>query len=158
MAIPSYNTSIITAVGKVQQGIALPQFVIGGKGGSGGTSFKLFKKDTAYTFSLWRSQKYKIGRPFKINEIRIPLSAALATNMTIIPVVYFDDEATNSIGTTINSTNYPDSDKMIFLTPDNFAQALSGKKNFYLELQFTGSALIGVVMPITIDAELTDPI
>jgi hypothetical protein len=158
MSIPVYNTSIITAVGKVQQGVAMPKFVMGGKGGAGATSYKLFKKDTSYVFSLWRSQKYKIGKAFKINEIRIPLSASLGANMTIIPVVYFDDEASNSIGTTINSTNYPNSDKMIFLTPDNFAMGLSGKKNFYLELQFTGSALIGVVFPITIEAELADPI
>jgi len=156
MALPSYNTSVITAVGKVQQGIPFPKFVMGGKGGSGGTQFKLFKQGTPYTFANLRSQLYKIGKQFKITSIRIPLSTAIAANMTIIPVVYFDDSASSSTGTTINSTNYPNSEKAIYLTPDNFAFALTGKKNFFLELQITGSALVGVIFPIIIEIETED--
>jgi hypothetical protein len=145
-------------VGKSQQGVAFPKFIMGGKGGSGGTTYQLFKKGTTYTFALWRSSKFKIGRPFKINQIKLPLSAALATNMAIIPVVHFDDENTNTIGNTINATNYPNSDKIIFLTPDNFSQGLSGKKNFFLELQYTGSALLGAVFPISFEIEIEDPL
>lgn len=156
MAIPVYNTSIITAVGKAQQGFAFPKFIMGGKGGSGGTTYQLFKQGTSYNFGIWRSEKFKIGQPFKINKIIIPLSAAVAANKTIIPVIQFDDELTSSVANTVNNTTYPNSDKVIYLTSDNFAQALSGDKNFYLELQFTGSALIGVTFPILFEVELIE--
>lgn len=156
MSIPVYNTSVITAVAKAQQGLAFPAFIMGGQGGAGGTTYGLYKKSTAYTFALWRSQLFKIGQPFKLVEMRIPLSAPVAANMTIIPVLYFDDGNSSSIGATINSTNYPDSERSIVLTPDNFAHATSGKKNFFLELQFTGSALIGAIFPISIELETLD--
>lgn len=154
MSLPIYSNSIITAVGKALQGVAFPKFVIGGQGGPGGTSYELHKASTSYNFALFRSKKYLIGQRFKITEIRIPLSIALAANMTIIPVIHFDDEASSSPGTTIDSNNYPDSDKMIFLAPDNFSQGTIGQKNFYLELQFTGSALLGVNLPISIEYEI----
>lgn len=158
MSIPTYNTSVITAVGKSQQGLAFPKFIMGGKGGPGGTTYQLFKKSDTYSFAILRSEKKLVGRPFKINEIKFLLSVAMAANMSIVPVIRFDDENSFAVGATINSTNYPNSDKYIFLTPDNFSQALSGDKNFYLELQFTGSALVGVGFPISVEAELLETI
>lgn len=158
MALPSYNVSIITAVGKSQQGFAFPKFIMGGKGGSGGTTYQLFKQGTSYVFSLFRSEKYKIGQPFKIVSIKIPLSTAVAANMTVIPVLYFDDEASSSVGTTINNTNYTNSEKLILLTPDNFGSNVAGDKNFYLELQMTGSALLAITFPIVIEIEILEKI
>lgn len=156
MSLPSYNVSVITAVGKAQQGFAAPKFIMGGKGGSGGTTYTVDKKGTSYTYALWRSEKYKIGENFKITRIKVPLGIAIAANMTIIPVVYFDDEASNAVGTTINSTNYSDSEKMIYLSSDNFSQGLVGQKNFYIEFQVSGSALCPISFPIKIEVEILE--
>lgn len=156
MALPSYNTSLITSVARVQQNIPVPQYVLGGQGGAGGTTYGLFKKTTSYVFSVWRSSVYKIGKEFDVMEIKIPLMPDLVANMTITPVLYFDNEDSNSVGTVINSTNYPNSDRLITLTPKNFSGAVRGKNNFFLELQFSGSALSVVQLPISIDVEVVD--
>lgn len=156
MALPSYNTSIITAVLKAQQGLALPKFVMGGKGGAAGATYQLQKKDTTYAFALWESEKYRIGQPFKIISIKIPLALAVAANMVITPVLKIDDDATTVAGTIINNTNYTNSEKLIFLTPDNFGGNVTGDKNFYLQLQHSGSALLPVTFPIEVKVELLE--
>lgn len=153
MALPTYASSIITAVAKVEQKLPFPSYIIGGRNAS---TYKLFKKSTTYVFNNWRSPVYQIGKNFDVLEIIIPIYPDMTTNMSIIPVLYFDNEATNSIGTTINPTNYPDSDRMIVLTSKNFANSVHGKNNFFLELQFTGSALAVVELPIEIELEVEE--
>lgn len=153
MALPSYASSLITAVSRVQQNIPTPQYVIGGRNSG---SYALFKKTTTHAFSVWRSQVYKIGKPFDVMEIRFAVMPEIAANMTIIPVLYFDNEDSNSIGTTINSTNFANSEKLIELTPKNFANTVHGTNNFFLELQFTGSALVVVELPISIEIEVDE--
>jgi hypothetical protein len=76
--------------------------------------------------------------------------------MTIIPVLYFDNEDTNSVGTTINNTNYTNSEKLITLRPENFNGSVHGTGNFFLELQFSGSALVAVELPISIDIDIDE--
>lgn len=153
MAIPTYNSSLITAVAKVDQSLPLPAFVMGGRNTS---TYALFKKSTTHVFNMWRSPVYRIGSKFDVMKIEFSLVQDMAANMTIIPVLYFDNEDTNSIGTTINSTNYPNSERLIVLTSKNFANGASGKSNFFLELQFTGTALATVALPINIDLEIKE--
>lgn len=154
MSLPTYNASIITAITKVQQDLPFPQFLIGGQGAS--SSYKIFKKTTSYLFSVWRSKVFNIGQNFDVAKITFPIIPDMAANMSIIPVLYFDNQDSNSIGNTINSTTYPNSERLIKLTAKNFNNAVHGRSNFFLELQFTGSALIVVGLPITIDIDVTD--
>ena len=147
MALPSYNTSLISAVAKVPQNFQLSQYVMGGRNAA---SYALFKKTTTYTFSNWRSPVFNIGHNFDVLEIMFPLINGVTTNQTIIPVLYFDNESSNSVGTTINSTNYPNSERYISLSSKDFGNAVHGRNNFFLELQFTGSALAVVGLPIEI--------
>lgn len=151
--LPVYTPSIITAVKKVLQNLPVPQFIMAGYNAS---TYKLFKKSTSYVFNLWRSPVYQIGQNFDILAIRIPIHPDMTTNMSIIPVLYFDNEDSNSVGTTLNSTNYPNSDRLIYLTPKNFSNTVHGRNNFFLELQFIGSALSVVELPITIDLEVQE--
>lgn len=150
MAIPSRASSVITAVSRVQQNLSSPVFVMGGRNAS---TYKLFKKSTTYAFNMWRSPVYRIGSKFDVMKIKFAVTPAMTTNMSIIPVLYFDNEASNSIGATINSTNYTNSERYIVLTAKNFSNATRGQDNFFLELQFTGSALAVVKLPITIEIE-----
>ena len=149
MALPSYSTSAITALAKAQQNMTLPSYVMGGRNAS---AYRLEKITTSYSFAVWRSPKYLRGVPFDVMRISFPVYPAVTTNMTIIPVLYFDNATSSSIGTTINSTNYSGATE-ITLRPPNFASGVRGKSDFFLELQFTGSALAVVGLPITIELQ-----
>ncbi len=154
MALPIYDARLITAINRVQQDINFPQFVVAGRGV--GADYFVSKKDSLYDFTLWRSPVYQIGKNFDIIEIMFSIYPDITTNMSIVPVLYFDNEDSNSVGNTIDSTNYPNSDRLIRLTSKNFANSVHGKNNFFLELQFTGSALAVVELPISIDLEVEE--
>jgi hypothetical protein len=119
--------------------------------GSTGVSHGLDKQGTTYSNAnqVWWSQMYRIGGRFRITRIRIPFAQALTTNMTLTPKIYIDDNITSTTLTTINSTNYP-SARFVTIRPD----ALYGENNFWLELKWTGSALVTVGLPIEIDFEV----
>ena len=153
MALPTYASSIITSVAKVAQLLPFPTYVIGGRNAS---TYKLFKKSTTYVFNVWRSPVYQIGKNFDVMEITLPIYPNMTTNMSIIPVLYFDNEDSNSVGTTLNSTNYVDSERLITLTSKNFSNTVHGRNNFFLELQFQGSALAVVGLPISIDIDIQE--
>jgi|ERR1051326_3586913 hypothetical protein len=104
---------------------------------------------TTYGVSRWDSSVFRIGRPFIIKKVRIPLAQAVAANMTLIPTIYVDEASSSTALTTINSTNYPNSERNVVLYPD-----VSGKHNFYLSLRWSGTALLTVSLPITIEVEL----
>lgn len=156
MSLPTYNPSVITSVLGIEQNLAFPRFVMGGVGGGAEDTYSLFKKSTTYSFNVWRSPVYNIGEEFDVLKIQFAVIPEMTTNMSIIPVLYFDNEDSNSVGTTINSTNYAGSEKLIKLTAKNFGNAVHGSNNFFLELQFTGSALAVVELPILIEVEVED--
>lgn len=226
MTLPTNNASAITAVARVQQNMTLPQFVIGGRNAS---TYKLDKKTTTYSFAVWRSAMYRLGVPFDITRISFPVYPKMGTNMTIIPVLHFDNGTLISTGTTINSTNFPNATEITLRSPNfipalpsnlaydgqtgnftvgltitggtsgatgvivsdtdagstgtlvlsgitgvfvdneiitdtstgsatvnrpNYANGVRGKSNFFLELQFTGSVLITVGLPIIMELEI----
>lgn len=105
---------------------------------------------------VWWSQMYRIGQPFEIRRIRIPLPKTLTTNMTIIPKVYFDNGLSSQTLTTINSTNFPNSAETGFGRVVNLKMesAVRGQNNFWLELKFTGSALATVALPIFVEYDV----
>jgi len=99
----------------------------------------------------WRSQIYRIGEEFQITKIEIPLGQAMAANMTIIPKIFVDDATTTFTLDTINNTNFSQSEKKITLYPD-----VNGFDDFYLQLQWNGTALAVVALPIIITLEILD--
>ncbi len=140
---------LVTAIKNVQQSsFSYPKFVVGWRDS---TSYGLDKQSTTYGTSIFRSQMFNIGKKFIIKNIRIPLGAAIAANMTITPKVFLDDYSSSSTTglTAINSTNYPNSERSVVYTPD-----ISGKNNFCLELRWSGTALLPVLFPIDITVEI----
>lgn len=152
-ALPAFAPSIISAVARVQQGLAFPKFIFGGLGGQAADEYSLFKKSNDYTFAVWRSQVFRIGEPFMVKKIRLPLSGPIGSGQEIIPILRFDGNSDSSVGTIINSAQYTDSEQIITLFPDNFNDQVVGINDFFLELQFTGSERIGVTFPIFIEVE-----
>lgn len=151
------NSVAITALSLVDnynfaQATPLVGFYNGGAPGAGNVG--LAKQSTTYSSNhiYWWSQMYRIGQPFKITKIRIPLAQAMAANMAITAKIFTDDGAgTTHTLTTIDNTNYSGK-KNIVIRPEN----LTGDHNFWLELNWTGSALCVVGLPITIEYEFVN--
>ncbi len=128
--------------------------------GSTGASHGIDRQGTQYNNApaVFWSQMFRIGQKFKITKVRIPLAQAVAANMIITPKFYVDDGITSYTGgvdpglAVINNTNYPNSQRNIVQRP----QSATGEHNFWLELRWTGSALLTVSLPITIEYELID--
>lgn len=107
--------------------------------------------------SEWFSQIYKIGQPFKITKIRIPLGQVLTANMDVDVDIYVDGIPGNGISNStdlvnINSTNFGTNTKTIVIRPEN----LTGNNDLTLGLAWTGTTLCVVSLPIVIEYELLD--
>jgi hypothetical protein len=120
--------------------------------GSTAVSHGLDKQGSNYSNgNVWWSSLYRIGQHFKILRIVIPLAQAVGANMTLVPKIYIDDGVgTTATLTTINNTNYAGSQRQIIYRPNG----VEGRNNFWIELKWSGSALLTVGLPITIDYEL----
>lgn len=150
----SSSNGLVTALKNVQQSSsAFPKFVVGA---TDGTNTNLDKQGTTYQTSVWRSEVFRINSSFEITKIRLALGQAVAANMTIVPKLFIDDESISQAGTTINSTNYANSERYINQTADDFSSTTSGKNNFYLELTFSGTALSAVLLPIEIEINIDE--
>jgi hypothetical protein len=116
-----------------------------------GTTHGLDKQLTTYNNAsqIFRSPMYRIGQPFTIKKIRLPLAQAMAANMTLTAKIYADENTTTYTYPTINNTNYP-SKKNIVLTTDSSNGPVRGEHSFFLELTWSGSALCTVGLPIEI--------
>lgn len=153
--IPVNNTSVITAVARVQQNLSFPQFIMGGQIFTGVNSYKLFKKGTALGAHIFRSEVYKVGRDFDVQEVKFSVKPVLAAGMNILPVLYFDNGSIISVGTQINSTNYP-AKSYIKLNSKNFDNGTHGQANFFLEFRWIGAVLATIILPIVFELEVSD--
>lgn len=141
---------MVTALKSAQQASFVdPRFVVGWRDNS---NFGIDQISSTANVAVWRSLLYNVGRPFRINKISLSLTTPVSSNHTIVPTLFIDDENTSTALTTINSTNYSNSERRIVLYP-----GVHGNNNFNLQLRWSGSSIIGVEMPIVIEGEiLTD--
>lgn len=145
-ASSSGTTPTVTALKFVEHASFLkPQPIIGWTDDSGKG---LDKASTTYGTATFQSEVFRVGVPFEIVSLTIPLAQATASNQTIMPTLYFDDGSSNDVLTVINSTNYP-STRHVKLEPTGSG----GQNNFFLELAWSGTALATVALPIIIDIE-----
>ena len=126
--------------------------------GSAGVSHGLDKQGSTYNNApsvIWFPIQ-RMGLPFKITEIHIPLAQAVAANMTIVPKIYTDDGAgTTYTLATINNTN--DSGKFnIVRRSGSGGETITGQHDWWLELRHSGSALATIAFPIIIKGEVFD--
>lgn len=102
--------------------------------------------------SIWWSQLYKIGQPFKITKIRIPFTETLRLDSTITPKIWIDSGVSSTTLTPINATSWNSAAQSVVIRPQN----LVGDNDFWLELAWTLSDSVAVALPITIEYELLD--
>lgn len=139
----------ITALKVVQQDSGLQPKIILGWGDDSTKGLDKFST-SATLASVWRSACISVGKSFIINKIRIPLGTTLAANMTITPKVFIDDGSTSKTLNTINSTNYSGRQASLF-------PAISGTNNFTLELKWTGTTQLPIILPIIVEIDSIDP-
>jgi hypothetical protein len=84
-----------------------------------------------------------MGRPFQVRKLRLPLAQAIAANMTATVKIYTDNGSTSTTIATINNTNFSGK-KCIAIYPQ-----VNGENDFFVEIRFTGTALLTVALPIT---------
>jgi len=150
---PSQTTYTATAIAAVEQTAfgSDPRWWMGWKDGAITEDFgidRIGAGSNGAEPSVWRSLIYSAGRPFRINKISIPLGVAVAANMTLIPTIFVDDLSASTVGTTINSTNYDNSQRRIVQYPARY-----GENNFCLQLRWSGTAILPVNLPIIIEGE-----
>ena len=109
--------------------------------------------------AVLRSEVFAVDRPFRIKEIRVPLTGPVTSATTITPKIYFDDEGSNKTLGVINNTNYSGKSIITYkaLEIENAATAgYVGKNNFFLEFAMTGTDSVGIALPVEIIVETRD--
>lgn len=109
----------------------------------------LDKSSTTYGTSVFRSEIFRIGQPFTIKSIRLPMAQAVGANHAATVKIYTDNGSSNTTVATINNTNYPNSDRNI-----KIYSPVNGYHDFFLELRTTGTALMTFALPIEIKVEI----
>lgn len=152
MATPSTrNSSELTCLKVINQsGFS---YVTPITGWTDGTEWGLDRQVSSYnTQSIWRSKTYRVGQPFTIDRIRFPLQQAVASGMTVTPKIVTDNGTSSTTLVAINSTNFPNSEKNANIR----VSEVRGEHDFYIELTWSGSALLTIGLPITIDFSLVE--
>jgi hypothetical protein len=153
-AVTTTSTSVVTAL-KLSTRYSIktqPVIAWSGNGVLGTVAYE--SSSSGRTTRKFHSNIYRIGQPFKITKVRIPLLQNLAGDMTITPTLYFDNSARSHTLKPINLTNYGGNTKTVVIRPDTTSNC-SGDNDFYLEIVWSG-ANCTVSLPIVIDYELLD--
>lgn len=100
----------------------------------------------------WASQIYRVGTPFKITKVRIPLFQPLTSTMTLTAKIFTDGFTNNTTIGTITSARYGLVSQMITLRPQN----LVGDHSFYLQLEWSGTSQCIVSLPVIVEFEEID--
>lgn len=142
---------LVTSIYPVQQTSNItPQFVVGWKDDSG---YGLDSRSTSGTLSaVLRLPLVSIGMPFRIIRVRIPLAGAVDASTTVTPTMYIDDASSNTVLSTVNNTNFPSRRKIVYKAPG--LASLGGSNNFYLQLAWTGTTQIPMLLPVEFDVDV----
>ncbi len=140
---------IVTAVKYVQQNGKIMLPVIGWKDSGG---YGLDKVGTTYAnhnvIRLEVVVPEQYGDDFSLEMLRIPFAQAIAANMILKVYVYADDATNTPVAddnslTTVNNANYS-GQRYVKIYPK-----MRFKNNFFIQLEWEGTALLTVALPIT---------
>lgn len=145
----SANTTnqVVTAVKYVQQASSVQPKMIVGWSDSSAKGLDKFSTTATYG-SVFRSEVFNVNTKFKVIKIRIPLAGAVDANTTITPKIIVDDESTTYTLNAINNTNFPSKRKALYKNTE--LKNIGGDNNFMLELTWTGTTKMPVLLPIVI--------
>lgn len=147
------STPITSSLKFVQQADNItPRLVVGWGDGSGKGLDKL---STTATFNVpWRSEVFNVNQRFVLKRLAIPMANAVDANTTVTVKVFMDDATSSTTLATINNTNYPGKRKVVFKAGD--LKDATGENNFFIEIKWTGTTKMPVLMPIRIKADVAE--
>lgn len=145
------TTPYVTALAYVQNS-AFPRLspIVGSTDGTGSQIDKL---STTYGTSVWRSEMFQVGQPGQVQQVFIPLGAALAANITITAKIFVDDGSASTTLFTINTTNFGTQRSVNLMQ-----RKVNFDHNFFLELTWSGTVLCPVALPIVYKGVTTSEI
>lgn len=145
------TTPTITSLKYVQQANnSQPRLILGW---GDGTNKGLDKLSSSATLnSVFRSKLFNINERFILKRLAIPLAGAVDSNTTITVKIYLDDASSSVTLSTINNTTYP-SARRIFYKAAELLDA-NGINNFYIEIKWTGTTILPVLLPIRISVDI----
>lgn len=134
-----------------QNGFSFYTPLVGWDTGQSAGEVGIFNAEYSNNPCYWWSQMYRLGQPFKITKIRIPLATPVSSNTVVAVKIYTDEGENNKLLTEINSINFSGKKNIVY-KPEN----LTGDHNFWMEIKWSGSDLCVISLPITIEYELID--
>lgn len=149
----SGTTPTITSVKYVQQASNISPRVIIGHGTT--TAWGLDKLSTSATFtSIWRSKIFNINQRFVLKKLSIPMAGAVDANTTITVKIFLDDLSSSVTLPVINNTNFPSSRKVMYKANDLLTA--TGENNFLIEIAWTGTTSMPVLVPIQLRVDISE--
>lgn len=147
------STPTVTSVKYVQHASSIQPRVIIGWGD--GSSKGLDKLSTTATFNnVWRSKVFNINQRFVLKKLAIPLAGTVDANTTITVKIYLDDFSSSITLPVINNTNFPSSRKVMYKANDLLTA--TGENNFCIEVKWTGTSSLPVLVPINLRIDISD--
>lgn len=146
------QTPVIGAVKVFQQNSGpYPRYVVGWGQTNNGV-YGLDAYDAGNSGGTFVSRFFLHGRAGKINKIRFPLSAAVASTTSIAISILADGAETETALRTINNTNDPGK-KLVVCSPSS----ATFQYGYKIKIVFSNTAIDpAIALPITIEGELFD--
>lgn len=141
--------------GDANSGFGFYTPMVGWSGGDTDGEVSVIKRNGPYNTQVFWDKMYRIGKPFQIKKIQIPLAQAVAEGMGVNLKLYMDGGATVYDLKPINNTNDPGKYNIVRKAGSN-SEALKGQNSFFLAFEWDSTILCTISFPITIEYELLD--
>jgi hypothetical protein len=149
----SGTTPTVTSLKYVQQASYMQPRLIMGHGTT--TAWGLDKLSTTATFNNpIRSKVFNINQRFTLKKLAIPLAGAVDSGTTITIKIWLDDFSSSMTLPVINNTNFPSKRKIMYKATD--LATATGENNFCIEIKWTGTSGIPVLIPINLSVDIAD--
>lgn len=158
-SITGGTTPTVSAISYVQQASGIfPRLVMASRSSS------QFKIDELKTSGFTQSSEitfgpFTVGQPFKVKQVRIPLSQVVSSGVVITPAFKFDDSNSYALDT-INNANFPGARNILYkqfkMSETKGGIQAKGDYEFTFGLSFDGTVEISALLPIEIILTVQD--
>lgn len=154
--LASGSLPIITSLKYVQQQQGLKQPIVGWRTSSDYGTSKIDASAVKQCF-YW-TQSIPVNKSFKLRELRVPLTGAVSSAVTISIVVTYDDRTYTGTLTEINNTNFSGETFVRYnaVEIDSAMSGAIGRNNIHIEFQWSGTSAVGLALPIEMLIETLD--
>lgn len=152
-------SAVITAVRALEETTSGVYPLIGSSLASSLFNIKKYSS-TATRSCVFHSESFVVGQKFKVRSVKLPLTAAVASGVNIIPTIVYDQSANTKTLSTIDNTNYSGKERITYgpLEIERASTAgVYGNNDFYLRLHFSSQTVeTGIALPIEVEVETLD--